>query len=379
MHFRFTTTPDLFSRCVLTPLVCLVSFMTIGKIAMAQTSSTQSAATEPKVVTGNPPQTPEATRASQPTASPVEAAAQAETEEEAPPTNALYFGGDLYLGRTNRDGVRHLRDGFWAAGSGLGYPSNLYLRLTTRNGAEAKLAFGVGHLYTDEEATFDQPHEAWYRTPLGKNNLTIGKYYVPFAFQEWQYETKWGVMLEREQGANTLAASVNYNENLHEPNAYARLGHNFNDKVNVGISAAGGDGLSYDSLFNKALGLDATVSTRGFNLYSELLAMRRASDQRFNFGWIKLEYDKLGRLKPFIAHWRWRDNTDTFGTFRSNGLGASFEITPTLFLEGGIADTSDQDNLVKWIELHWTPDWRLWNDEPRAPQGVPAALAPKPH
>jgi hypothetical protein len=310
-------------------------------------------------VKGNPPETPEAERGSQPTPSPVEAAAQAEQEEEKPPATSVSIGGDFYYGRSNLEGFKRLRDGFWAAGSGLAYPSALELRLATRKGAEAKIAFGIGNFYTADDSTFDQPHEAWYRTPTGGLNLTVGKFYVPFALQEWQYETKWGVMFEGERGASTWAASVNYNQNVNSTNVYARVGRNFGKKVNVGLSLAAGKGLSYDSIHNKAAGLDATASWKGWNLYAEGLTMRRHSSERFNFGWVKLEYDKMGKLKPFIAHWRWRDSTDNFGRFRSNAIGASYEILPQLAIEGGFAHTSE-DN-IKWIQLHWTPEWRLWS------------------
>jgi hypothetical protein len=352
--------------------LALSSMLCIAEAAPVTTAN----ATESTAVVGNPTETSEAPRGSQPTPSPVEAAAAAEEEAAEPPVDALYFGGDLYLGRTNLDGVRHLRDGFWAAGTSLAYPSVLQLRLTTRRGAEAKLALGVGHMYTDDASTLDQPHEAWYRTPVSGVNLTAGKYYVPFALQEWQYETKWGVMGETQCKEYTLAASLNYNQNLNTTNAYARLGRNFGEKVNAGLSLGAGRGLSYDTDFNRALGLDATASWNGWNLYSEYVRMRQSGGGSFRFGWLKLEYDKLGKFKPFLAHWRWNDTTDTFGSERSNGIGASYELTPSLAIQGGLADTREQNK--KWIELHWTPEWRLWKKSPRADKGIPQVLAPQP-
>lgn len=327
-----------------------ITFLSMHGFARAQSQT----------VTGNPPETPEAVRGSQQNPTPIEAGAKAEAKEEAKddsPATTLSIGGDLYLGRSNLEGFKRLRDGFWAAGAGPAYPSVLQLRLAMHNRSEAKIAFGLGNLYRDDASTLHQPHEAWYRTPVRGANLTVGKYYMPFALQEWQYETKWGVMLEGEHGATTLAASANYNQNTDSPNAYLRVGRNFGEKLNVGLSLGAGKGLSYDSIYNKALGLDATANWKGWNLYSEYMAMRHNSKERFNFGWLKLGYDRLGKFKPFIAHWQWHDTTGIFGNFRSTGIGASYNIWPQLALEGGLAHTSTQN--VKWIQLHWTPDWRV--------------------
>ena len=317
-----------------------------------------------ETVTGNPPETPEAVRGSQQNPTPVEASTQVEAKEETPVTS-LSLSGDLYYGRSDLEGFKNLRDGFWAAGTGPSFPSVIQMRLNRRDRSEAKIAFGIGRLYTDNDSTLDQPHEAWYRVPVSGLNLSIGKYYVPFALQEWQYETKWGVMLEGEHGATNWAASTNYNFNTKRPNVYGRVGHNFGEKFNVGFSLGAGKGLSYDSIYDKALGLDATASGKGWNIYGEYMAMRRRSDERFNFGWLKLEYEKLGKFKPFVAHWRWRDTTDAFGNFNSSGVGASYSILPQLAIEGGFARTSDQN--VKWIQLHWTPDWKIWTKESPAP------------
>lgn len=360
--------------------VVVVLFICLGMGWMSTVAHSSSGASPERAgstaVTGNPPETPESTRGSQPTPTPIEAAEQAEEEAEEPAINAVYFGGDLYYGRTNLEGYRRVRDGFWATGTGLAYPSVLQLRLATRNRAEAKVAIGVGRFYTDDASTVDQPHEAWYRTPLRRVNLTVGKYYVPFAIQEWQYETKWGAMLEAERGANAFAVSLNHNQNLNTTNAYARFGRNFGENFNLGISAGAGRGLSYDTDFDRALGIDTTASWNGWNLYGEYVQLRRDSDEKFRFGWLKLEYDKLGRLKPFVAHWRWSDTTEIFGDLRSNAAGASYAITPELALEGGFANTSD-DN-IRWIQLHWTPEWRLWGDSPRESRRIPAAIAPQP-
>ncbi len=320
-----------------------------------------------ETVTGNPPETPEATRVSQPP-SPSAEAAETEQANEEPAATTLSVGGDLYYGRSNLDGYKTLRDGFWAAGTGLAYPSVLQMRLATRNGAEAKLAFGVGDIYTDNTSTLRQPHEAWYSTPTGNLKVTAGKYYVPFALQEWQYETKWGAMVEGTRGATDLAASLNYNNVTNSPNAYLRIGRNFGENANVGLSLGAGKGLSYNTVHNRAIGLDASANWKGWKVLAEYVALQRRSSERFNFGWVKLEYDRFGKVKPYVAHWRWRDKSDNFGRLRSTAVGASYSLRPDLAIEGGYSFTSDGN--VKWIQLHWTPEWTVWSKTGEGTQNV---------
>jgi hypothetical protein len=127
--------------------------------------------------------------------------------------------------------------------------------------------------------------KAWYQKPVGKFNITAGKFYVPFELQEWQYETKWGVMLQNSQGPYDFSGSLNYNFNVDEPNAYFRVARRFGTTATVGLSLGAGRGLSFDSTHNKALGLDATLNYRGFQLISSYMGLRSgSSSDDFNFG-----------------------------------------------------------------------------------------------
>lgn len=272
--------------------------------------------------------------------------------DEAPPAPAFHAGLDFYGGLSNLEGQRRFRDGFWAAGAGLAYPSNIYLRWTFRRGAQAKVAIGTGKLYTSSQSTVDQPLEAWYQKSFGKLTATVGKYYVPFALQEWEYETKPGLMLQTERGPYGLALSANYNDNTRAGNAYLRASRSFGENATVGVSLGAGRGLSYDSVHDRGLAFDATVTRRGWQLLSEYMILKRRSSQRFRFGFARLSYENLGRLKPFIARYSWNDASGAFGVFRSTSAGLGYQLTPNLIIEGGYADTSDKD--IVWGQLHWT-------------------------
>lgn len=111
--------------------------------------------------------------------------------------------------------------------------------------------------------------------------------------------------------------------------------------------------------------------------------MQRRSSERFNFGWVKLEYDKLGKFKPFIARYQWRDTTDNFGSFHSNSIGASYALLPQLAIEGGLAQTPDKN--VQYIQFHWTPEYKIWTKGERGARsgagaspasGLPPQLLP---
>jgi hypothetical protein len=104
---------------------------------------------------------------------------------------------------------------------------------------------------------------------------------VPFEVQEWQYETKWGVMLQRpsERGFD-LTASLNQNGQTNALNTYFRAGKRLNSHVTVGLSFAGGRGISYGSTHNKGLGLDVSANYRNFELLTSLRGIAAQSGGR---------------------------------------------------------------------------------------------------
>lgn len=278
-------------------------------------------------------------------------------DEESEPTG-IFAGADLYYGGSNLPGFRHFRDGFWVAGSSLAYPSHVYLRSNRPSGAQAKLAISLGELYNGSTG-FDQPVEAWWKQPLkgSKGSVTLGKFYVPFALQEWEYETKWGALYEGEWNATTLAGAVVYNRNVDHANGYARIGRNFGERLNVGVSLAAGDGLTYDTVHDKAIGVDLTGSSGDWELLAEYMAARGTSAERFRFGWARLNYNKWERFKPFAARYDYKDTTGALGTFRSYVAGAGYSLRPDLHLEGGYAVATGKN--IWFAQIHWTPERKI--------------------
>lgn len=280
-------------------------------------------------------------------------AAQAATPQ-APPVG-WKAGVDLYYGTSNLRGQRRFRDGFWI-GYGPAYPSVVYARYANEGGATAKLALGVGKLYGSAVPSVHQPVEAWYQKPVGKFNVTAGKFYVPFELQEWQYETKWGVMLQRSQGSYDFSGSLNYNFNVDNPNAYFRVARRFGSTATVGLSLGAGRGLSFDSSHNKALGLDATLNYRGFQLISSYMGLRSGSSvDDFDFGFAKLSYTGLGRFTPFVSRHRWMDDSGELDSFRSTTLGLTYQLTRRIAIDS--AYSAIPNKRVLWSQVHWVQEW----------------------
>ncbi len=259
------------------------------------------------------------------------------------------MGLDVYSGVSNIEGQRRFSDAFWVAGAGF-FPSSAYLQLRQSNGAAARLSVGTGDYYRGPSSIVTQPNELWYQKPVGKFTATVGKYFVPFALQEWQYESKYGVQLQRAFGASDFTGSVNYDRIKRRPNIYFRAGRNFSETANAGISLAAGEGLSYGSIHNRAVSLDASLQLKNFKLYSEAFVMQRNSSNRFTFFFSRLIYDKSERLKPYIGYYKYNDKSGAFGDFRSIAYGATLALKPGLLLEGGSAITADKS--IYWVQLH---------------------------
>jgi hypothetical protein len=273
-----------------------------------------------------------------------------------------FFGLDYYAGRSNLAGQRRFSDGFWI-GSGPAYPANAYLRWETGNGAEAKFSYGTGSLYRGPNSVVTQPNEAWYQTPLGntKSNtkVTLGKFYVPFALQEWQYESKWGGMVQTSWGKTDLSASLNADRLTDNPNLYTRLGHNLSENINVGVSLGLGRGISFGTPQNKAFGVDLTANWRKFSLISEYVDIRRRAADRFSFGFAKLSYE-AGKWRPFVSRHSWNDRSGNYGSFRSSTAGVDFQVSPQVVLQAAVSHNPGQN--VKWLQIHWTPEWKYYDE-----------------
>ena len=135
--------------------------------------------------------------------------------------NQFSFGADIYAGATNLTGVRRRNTDGIRAGNALAYPSIIALNYRADESHSAHVSVGIGDLYTASGTTFKQPVEAYYQLPMaGGGTLTAGKFYVPFATQEWESEAKYGVMYQKTQGAMNYSASLNYNFARETPNAY---------------------------------------------------------------------------------------------------------------------------------------------------------------
>lgn len=261
-----------------------------------------------------------------------------------------HVGVDAYLGASNLPTLRTYSDGFWA-GSAAAFPSVVYAR--AENGTlSGKVSLGIGKLTTSSDATFRDPIEAWVQITAGSLTVTAGKFWVPFALQEWEYETKPGVMLRYEHGHMNLTAASTYCSTQETMNAYLRAGYRLASDVEVGVSGATGRGISYGTGHDRAYGVDLSAGWRGWRVTSEWLQIGDRDSNRAYFAFGRLTWERGPVWQPWIGTYAWNDRSGDFGRFRGTAYGVTCHLSPSLAIDAAIAPTSDQQ--TSWAQLHWT-------------------------
>ncbi len=261
----------------------------------------------------------------------------------------LKVGVDSYTGLSTKSGLSRLSDGMWA-GSGTSIPSVAFAEWSGGRGVSARLALGMGRMFTGSAPMMDQPAEAWIQSTSGRCAFTVGKYWIPFGGQEWQYESKPGIMAAWTTGAYVATLSVNANTHTHQPNTYLRISRDLGRQSAVGLTFGLGRGLTYDTTHDRAWGVDAASTYKGFRFTGEYVgASRRASDG-FGFLFGKVQCETLGIWKPYVSTYMWNDRSGALGRYRSTVYGLCCQLTPTLSVETATAATSQRR--VNWLQLH---------------------------
>lgn len=265
----------------------------------------------------------------------------------------LSLGGDVYFGSTNATGIRaRNNDGMWAAGAGTAFPSNLSVNWRSGEARAARLSFGIGDMYTKSGTSFRQPVEAFYQVPAsGGASFTVGKFYVPFAAQEWVYEPKWGTMYQMQRGAMNYTASLNYNFNRDTPNAYFRVGRLWGAKTNLGLSAGVGRGLIFDTSHTVAVGADV-MHDFGSVLFTAEYDFAHSPNGPFQFLYGKLAYTRAGNFMPYVGAYYWHDGAQELGTYHSVVVGLGYRVSQHLALEGAYARGNGRN--IVWFQSHVT-------------------------
>lgn len=270
-------------------------------------------------------------------------------------TSALVFGVDLYHGLSNIEGYRRYDDHMWA-GYGPFVPSTVYARYENERGYSAKLAIGTGDQFNTDDDEFYQPAEATISGPLSRNTrFTLGKFWVPFGLQEWEYESKPGAMLEWGRGEYGLALAATRNQSLGTGNYYGRLSKNWGEEATVGVSLAAGRGITFDSDHNRGIGLDARYNWRNFEATSELLRFTRDSSGALDFVWGRLAYKGWDKWTPYVSRYLWKDDLRQQGSFRSTVLGVQRQLTKALSVETAYGRVGGENKV--WAELHYNWEW----------------------
>lgn len=262
-------------------------------------------------------------------------------------------GIDYYWGVTGQGSERtRFRDGFWA-GSGIAFPSNAALQWQGQRGQKFRLALGLGDLHNGQAALLHQPLEAYFQMPVRSSTLTVGKFFVPFGVQEWEYESKTGVMLQKSTPRWDHALAATYNSSTKRSNYYMRHAFKSGESTSVGVSLAKGEGWTYNSSHRSGWGGDVSHSFGKWQGLAEFLKCHGDSGD-MDFAFVKLTYTGGKRLTPYVGFYRWSDEAEELGDFRSAVVGATYQLTRLLSVEGGYADTMSADTSDKgrwWLQL----------------------------
>ncbi len=255
-------------------------------------------------------------------------------------------GADVFFGIANLAGpTRRITDRQWAAIQTF-EPSVVYVEWAGAGGDDLRLSLGVGDNYTGSDRSTKQPVECLWRRPVGEATLTVGKHWSPFAIQEWEYETRWGAMLETEIAESALAISVTHNDDTHAANVLARVGREVAAGVEVGVSLAAGRGWSYATSHSKGFGLDARAEIGTVTLTAEGV-VAEGLNGRFTFGFVKTMVTAAQGWRPYLGAYYGHDTADEQGELRSAALGVEIDAMPHLMIEPGVGRASGRN--VWWL------------------------------
>lgn len=273
--------------------------------------------------------------------------------ENTPPTlrrplNSVRFGAEYYYGMSNFfGGWMRTTDAVWA-GRMTFAPSNLNLNWNHGDRYSARFAVGIGDAYNGRRGLMDRTTEAYISTrSKAGDSFTIGKFFTPFSTNEWQYETKYGVMAQGVRGAYNFTASVQAGGGSKNASLYMRLGRQMGQRTSLGVSGGLGRGLSYGSSHNALFGADLSHDFNGIRLTSEYM-LGSGPNGPFQFFTGRIAFTNLGRFQPYIGLYTWRDAAGEMGNFRSQLVGMSYQLTPLLTLDMGAGNTPGRG--VFWFQ-----------------------------
>jgi len=221
--------------------------------------------------------------------------ASPEKDAEAPP-RPFRLTIDLYQGISEIEGYRRASDGYWA-GSGASLPSTVGVQWDAASGHGARLAFGIGEAFTANGLGFRQPAEATWRVPCGQAaSLSVGRFWLPFASQEWLYQPANGLLVEWMSGGMDVSASLTLTDERDRPNLHGRVGRQIAEGISAGLSAALGSGVSGGPSHIGGLGMDAVMERGPWRARAEGVVMWDRHGRSLTFGMVRLGYLVARRL-----------------------------------------------------------------------------------
>ncbi|MBM3495388.1 MAG: hypothetical protein FJX72_13860 [Armatimonadetes bacterium] len=255
-------------------------------------------------------------------------------------------GADIFFGLSNLGGpVKRITDRQWAAVE-TSEPSCVHLDWAGAAGDDVRLSLGVGDAYTGRDRTTKQPVECWWRRPVGSGAITFGKHYVPFAQQEWEYETRWGAMAEADLAGAALSLSATHNPDTSALNATIRVAREMAEGFEVGLSVGAGRGWCYSTSHSSGYALDAVAELGPVTLTTEAL-IADGPNGRYTFAFGKAMTEARPGWRPYLGAYYGHDTADEMGELRSAVIGMEIDAGPNLMLDPGYGRASGRH--VWWL------------------------------
>jgi hypothetical protein len=267
--------------------------------------------------------------------------------------SALTGGLDFYGGVSDVNQFTSYTDQLWA-GQSTFTPSVIHADYA--GSTKARLALGVGKLSRGSGATYAPVVEAWAEKVVGNTTVRVGRFFAPFATQEWEYESKDGVQWSREQGGAGASLSFVRDRNTKQNALYVRMFGVAMRKATLGLSVATGKSVSYGA-YKQGFGLDFTKATDSGTFRADWEHFMESKNDSFNFAFARYDYTKHATLHPYLARYDWSQKgaVGSGGSYHASTLGVQYVLPKNLTLDVGRVFEGKRNR--NYVQIAWNATW----------------------
>jgi hypothetical protein len=270
------------------------------------------------------------------------------------PASRLTGGLDFYGGVSDINAFTSYTDQLWA-GQSTFTPSVLHADYDGKT--KARVAIGVGKLSRGSGATYAPIVEGWAERIIGKGTVRVGRFFAPFATQEWEYESKDGVQWSHEGGDSGVNLSLVRDRNTRQNALYGRVFQGVAHNTTMGLSLATGKSVSYGA-YTQGMGLDFTKTTSSGTFRADWEHFRDSSSENFNFAFARYDHTKHAILHPYISRYDWsqKGSVGSGGSYHASVLGIQYILPKNLTLDAGRVFEGKRNR--NYVQITWNATWQ---------------------